>query len=130
MKRITLITTILGALIFVSGTIVLMAAIAGNGAEETRTAGMLAMSFAGMMIAVPLYIDARRLQEKHKHTQAAAGAKGRPATRCNACGAPSARFWCTTHMQPFCPECVPKHDEPKSCLYKSLVHVAAKAKRA
>ena len=129
MKRFTLVTTILGSVLLVFGGIVLASTVAGGGDQGTRTAGMLAISFAGMIIAVPMYIEARRLQTEVLDSKVKKG-KTRGAIRCGGCGMDTAAFWCTTHTVRLCADCVPKHDEPSRCLYKSLLQIAPAAKRA
>jgi len=75
-----------------------------------------------------MYVEARRLQTARQDNLIKKG-KARGAAKCSSCGMDTAAFWCTTHQMRFCADCVPKHDEPSRCLYKSLVQVAA-AKRA
>ena len=91
-------------------------------------AGLLAMSFGGMMIAIPLYVEARHLQAKQLATASHKGRSG-AAFRCSICGMETASFWCTTHTVRLCADCVTKHDDYTRCLYKSLVRTVA-AKRS
>jgi hypothetical protein len=127
-KRITLVTTVFGGILLAVGLLFVGSSLA-KGEQDSRTAGMLMMSFAGMMVAVPLYIEARRLQAEHRAMVVQKG-KARAAQRCSGCGMETAAFWCTTHTVRLCSECVPKHDEPSRCLYKSLVTVAQKSAAA
>jgi hypothetical protein len=127
-KRITLVTTIFGGILLAVGLLFMVASLA-KGEQDSRTAGMLAMSFAGMLIAVPLYIEARHLQAEHQATVLQKG-KARAAQRCSGCGMETAAFWCTTHTVRLCAECVAKHDEPSRCLYRSLITVGQKSAAA
>lgn len=106
----------------IGGVVVATTVASGGGDQETRMAGLLAMSMAGMLIAVPLYVEARRLQSKRMENVVKKG-KARGAAKCALCEMDTAAFWCTTHLARFCADCVPKHDEPNRCLYKSLVQV-------
>lgn len=127
-KPITLVTTIFGGILLAVGLLFVGASLA-KGEQDSRTAGMLMMAFGGMMIAVPLYIEARRLQAEHQAKVLQKG-KARAAQRCSACGMETAAFWCTTHTVRLCSECVPKHDEPSRCLYRSLVTAVQKSAAA
>lgn len=129
MNRVTLFSTITGGILLLVGALILLSAVTGVGSSDTRGAGLLMMSFAGMIISIPLYIEARRHQSNRLETVIKKG-KARSAAKCGGCGMDTAAFWCTTHLVRLCADCVPKHDEPTRCLYKSLVQIAAKAKGA
>jgi hypothetical protein len=127
-KRLTLISTLGGAALIALGIVVVGSTVGHTGDQEMRMGGLLAMSFGGMVVAVPLYFQARRLQTNRVHTALRKG-KVRGATRCATCGMETAMFWCTTHTVRLCADCVPAHDDGNRCLYRSLVHsgpVAAK----
>jgi len=106
----------------IGGVVVASTVASGGGDQETRMAGLLAMSVAGMLIAVPMYVEARRLQSTRMASVIKKG-KARGAAKCASCDMDTAAFWCTTHLARLCADCVPKHDEPSRCLYKSLVQV-------
>ena len=124
MKRITLVTSVFGGILLAVGLLFVAASLA-KGEQDTRTAGMLVMAFGGMIVAVPLYIEARRIQAEHQAKVLQKG-KARASQRCSSCGMETAAFWCTTHTVRLCSECVPKHDEPSRCLYRSLVSAVQK----
>jgi hypothetical protein len=127
-KRLTILTTICGGVMIAIGLVVVGSTAGKPNEQETRMAGMLAMSFGGMLVAIPMYIAARRLESERKTTNLRKG-RMRGASRCATCGQETASFWCTTHTVRLCGDCVPKHDQPGRCLYKSLVSAPAPARR-
>jgi hypothetical protein len=98
----------------------------GSGEQASRSLGLLAMSFAGMIIAVPMYIEARALQADYRAKTLQKG-KARGAQKCATCGMETGAFWCTTHLLRLCADCVTTHDEPTRCLYRSMITRAQKA---
>lgn len=127
MKRLTLLTTIGGTIMIAAGILVVASTMQHAGEQEMRMAGLLAMSFGGMVISIPLYFQARRLQTDRMQTAVRKG-KIRAASRCAGCGMETAIFWCTTHTVRLCPDCVPQHDDGSRCLYRSLVHTVVGTK--
>ena len=121
MKRITLVTTIVGAGLLLVGIVFI-----AGGEQESRGMGLLAMSFAGMIIAIPMYIEARALQAEFRAKTLQKG-KTRSAQPCANCGMDTGAFWCTTHQVRLCADCVAMHDEPTRCLYRSLIAKVQKA---
>ena len=102
----------------VSGLMALGSTFSQPGRDVTRGFALLLSSFGALVIAVPLYVDARRLQAKCRRADAQAAKRN--LSPCAVCGNPTATLWCTTHTQRLCPDCVPRHDDPTRCLYKSL----------
>jgi hypothetical protein len=125
MKRHTLVPIIAAIAVGLLGMAMFVSAIQQHD-QETRTLGLLLIAFAALAVAIPLYVDARRIQAQH----AKRPAQKREGLPCAGCGTEVAGFWCTTHMQRLCANCVPKHDEPARCLYKSLLRTAVRANRA
>jgi hypothetical protein len=115
-KRLTLWATVGGGILLITGLLALGSTIGTPSANATRGFALLLASCGAMIVAVPLYVDARRMQAEH---QRAENSK-RNLMPCAACGAPAAILWCTTHTQMLCPNCLPRHDDPLRCLYKSL----------
>jgi hypothetical protein len=124
LKRITLFTTVVGGLLMALGFLFVAASMSGTREQDARAMGMLIMAFGGMIVAVPMYVEARRLHSNELAKVLQKG-KARAAQRCSGCGMETAAFWCTTHTLRLCADCVAKHDEPSRCLYKSLVSAAA-----
>lgn len=126
MKRWTLSLTLLGLALILAGLLVCASTMHHSGGE-IRAAGLLLMSFGAMVIAVPLYIDARRIQAEGQQAAAAARRQGLP--NCALCGTAVAGFWCTSHVVNLCPACVPRHHDPARCLYKPLLVSAANKRK-
>jgi hypothetical protein len=103
----------------VAGLMTLGSTLGGPGNEATRGFALLISSFGALMVAVPLYVDARRLQAECRAAENIQTGK-RNLSPCAVCGAPAANLWCTTHTQRICPDCLSRHDDPVRCLYKSL----------
>ncbi len=125
LKRLTRLAVLLGAGMIAIGLLVLATSIKLPG-TETRVAGMLLVSFGAMMISVPLYLDARRIQAEQERRAAQNSKRG--LAPCAICGTETASFWCTTHTLRLCPDCVPKHHDAARCLYKPLLRPAAAKK--
>src|SRR5512139_4022232 len=86
--------------------------------DTTRGVGLLLTSFGALVIAVPLYIEATVIRRKYQ--QAEIGGVKKNLSPCSICNRPAASFWCTTHTVRLCSDCLPKHDEPSRCLYKTF----------
>jgi hypothetical protein len=117
-SRLASLTAVFGGIVMLIGLIVLGTTFSQPKSEATRAFAMLLSSFGALMVSVPLYVDARRLQLEYRRTESQAAKRN--LSPCSVCGAPTATFWCTTHTQKLCPDCVTRHDDPTRCLYKSL----------
>jgi hypothetical protein len=124
-KRLTLIGIITGGIVIAVGLLLFGTTIGKTGAQEVRIAGLLLVSFGAMGVAIPLYVDARRLQSANQRAVAQASQR-RGTSQCALCGLDTASFWCTSHTVRLCPDCVPKHHDPARCLYKPLMRVPAR----
>ncbi len=127
MKRATLLAIIAGALFFGFGLIVLVSTLGNPDSTDARAGSLLIMAFGAMIVAVPMYIDARRLVSEHKEAKQAAVRKG---SRCIQCGEESATFYCTNHSIGLCLNCLPVHHNPNLCLYRPIVQQLASAQSA
>lgn len=116
MKRLTLLGILAGALLIAVGVITIGSTVGQSEGHETRTAGMLLISFGGMIIALPLYIEARQNAETRKK---AAANSNDARLRCLTCGDPNATMRCEKHKVRLCPNCISQHDEPQ-CFYVPL----------
>jgi hypothetical protein len=115
-KRFTLLGVIAGALLIVIGIIVMWSVNNETLRDQTRTAGMLVMSFGAMAIAIALYVDARQMQSKKKKEAAQTDAR----LRCFVCGSAPATMRCQKHMVRLCYDCISRHDEGEQCYYAPL----------
>lgn len=125
MKRATVLTTIAGAVIMLLGLLALGSTLNDSELGEMRAAGMLIMAFGAMVIAVPMYIDARGMIASKKEAKQAALRKG--ASRCIVCAEEIASFWCTSHSVGVCMNCIAEHHDNNRCLYKPIVAQLPKA---
>ena len=128
MKRATLLTTIAGVCFILFGLILLGATVGNSETREMRAGGILIMAFGLMAVAVPMYIDARRLVTEHEESKQAALRKG--ASRCIQCGEEAASFYCTNHSIGLCLNCLLDHHNPNLCLYRPIVQQLASAQKA
>lgn len=124
MKRSILLTTILGSIFIFIGLIMLGATLNDTELKDMRSGGILLMAFGAMAIAIPMYIDARRMVAERKESKQAAR-KGAP--RCIVCGEDSASFWCTSHSVGVCLNCIPAHHDGTRCLYRPILQQSTPA---
>ena len=117
MRRIIIAVVVLGGALIVLGLMLFLSAIGKSGEDLTRQMGLLLASFGGMVVAVPLYIEASRIRAEFRRAEAA---PKRNLSPCAVCGKPAAILWCTTHTTRICVDCLPKHDDSTRCLYKTF----------
>jgi len=118
-KRVTLAAAIFGGILILGGVLTALATIGHSNEEVLRGFGLVLISFGGMCIAIPVYLEGVRLRNQHRRADGAPVAK-RNLSPCSVCSAPTASLWCTTHLIRICPACLPRHDEPSRCLYRTL----------
>ncbi len=119
MKRSILLTTIAGAAFILLGLVFLGASLNDPELKDARMGGLLMMAFGAMVIAVPMYIDARRMLSGQKESKQTALKKG--ASRCIVCGEEISILWCTSHSVGVCLNCVAQHNDSSRCLYKPIL---------
>ncbi len=117
MKRLTLLGVLAGAFLIVIGLVTIGSTMGQSEPHETRTAGMLLISFGAMIVAIPLYLASR--QEAHVRQKQLASSQNDARLRCLTCGAPTATMRCEKHKARLCPNCISKHDEAH-CFYVPL----------
>jgi cytochrome c biogenesis protein CcdA len=115
-KRLTLIGVIAGALFILVGLVTIGSTVGQDEPTETRSAAMLIMSFGGMMIAIPLYVEARQSTQTEKK---AAASQSDSRLRCFVCGKSTAALRCEKHKARLCLDCLSRHDEAQ-CFYVPL----------
>jgi hypothetical protein len=115
-KRLTLSGIIAGVLLIFLGIVTVGSAGSQSAQTETRAAGLLLMAAGAMVVAIPLYIDARRMQSQKKKQVAQTEAR----LRCFVCGSEVATMRCQKHMVRLCYDCIPQHDEGEQCYYVPL----------
>ncbi len=94
--------------------------------KDARTGGLLMMAFGAMVIAVPMYVDARRMISSQKESKQNALRKG--ASRCIVCGEEVSILWCTSHSVGVCLNCVAQHNDGSRCLYRPILQQLPGAK--
>ena len=94
--------------------------------KDMRMGGLLMMAFGAMVIAVPMYVDARRMLSGQKETKQTALRKG--ASRCIVCAEEVAIFWCTSHSVGVCLNCISQHHDGTRCLYRPILQQLPGAK--
>jgi ABC-type xylose transport system permease subunit len=124
-KRSILFLVTLGGLLVAMGLVATASTIGEQDKDITRNVSLLLASFGGMVVAIPLYVDSRRIQAQFRRETTK-----RNLSPCAVCGQPLATLWCTTHTVRICPDCLPKHDSPNRCLYKALRRAALSANRS
>ncbi len=122
MKRATLLTTIAGGVFILLGLILLASTLGNAETQDARAGALLAIAFGCMVIAVPMYIDARRIVTVQKESKQAALRKG---SRCILCGDEVASFYCTNHSVGVCLSCLPDHHDANLCLYRPIIQQLA-----
>ncbi len=126
MKRSILLTTIAGAAFILLGLVFLGASLNDPELKDARMGGLLMMAFGAMVIAVPMYIDARRMLSGQKESKQTAIRKG--ASRCIVCGDEIAILWCTSHSVGVCLDCISQHHDGTRCLYRPILQQLPGAK--
>ena len=126
MKRSILLTTIAGAAFILLGLVVMGATLNDAEMKDARMGGLLMMAFGAMVIAVPMYVDARRMVSGQKESKQAALKRG--ASRCIVCGEEVAILWCTSHSVGVCLNCISEHHDGVRCLYRPILQQLPGAK--
>jgi len=116
LKRLTLLGIVVGIALLLLGIVVIGSTNTDGTRYETRTAGMLLMSLGAMAVAIPLYIDARRMQSRKQKQLSQTDAR----LRCFVCGSAIATMRCQKHMVRLCHDCISQHDEGEPCYYIPL----------
>ena len=121
-KRSTLCAAVFGGTVLFVGLAALASTFGQPNRDLVRATGTFLAGFGCLVAAIPLYVDARRMQDQFRAAQNS-GTK-RNLAPCALCGAPAATFRCTTHTLRLCPDCVPRHDDSARCLYKAMVRIS------
>jgi hypothetical protein len=119
LKRLTAGGIAFGAFLSVIGFIIVFSTVGQENPHETRSLGLLLISFGFLIAAVVLYLDGRRVQSTEQKERLAA-ARNDPRLRCFVCGDAMATMRCQKHMIRVCADCVSKHDEGAQCFYVPL----------
>jgi hypothetical protein len=119
-----------GVILIVMGVLAFASTIGRPAEDTTRNVSLLLVSFGSMWVALVFYLEARKLRAEYQPpSPPVAVAPKRTFALCAVCGLPTASLWCTTHTIKICPECLPQHDDPKRCLYKTVARTPSSPAR-
>jgi len=108
------VTLVLGSLLAIAGAVCFLALTGQAQSEALRALGSALFAFGVLIVALGVYLRARRIQAQFESS----APKSKKTERlCSSCNQEPAVVFCRVHVLRLCLGCLDKHDDGANCSY-------------